>query len=462
MRAENRREERYAWERANLAPWAYLSEYASERDHADPDDNYRTRFQRDRDRVLGCAFFRQLSEKTQVFLYSESDVFRRRLTHVLEVHRLALTLSDHLYANNDLVSAIAYCHDIGHLPFGHASEETITEQMKLFGQGARTYPHAAHGLRVVECLADENFDDHRYFGLNLTREVREGVLKHSGPVEFSGEEFAAMRPSSPCFIEGQVVQKADLVASLVADFDDAIRIGLVKLSDLLGVEGLMDYLNKFRKGGSPQATVGSIKSFSSLRSKLTWSLMQDVIDTTYAVLRNGFPGGEAFDGRTGGIVHKAEDIENYIRKPERLGDTFPGGDPRRPDYMLGWVYPNIVRLSRDGIRVAEGMWKLRSDKVWASSLVTRMNEKAKSVIGTLCRLLAGQPKLMYHRGRPYSEDLIKEKYMNLGLDLEGAMAGKNPSDLRRLVVDYIASLSDMSAIEEYQRLTDPQRHVVRG
>lgn len=169
----------------------------------------RTDFQRDRDRILHCKAFRRLKFKTQVFLSPEGDHYRTRLTHTLEVAQVARTLARSLRLNEDLTEAIALGHDLGHTPFGHIGERTLDELM----QGG--FRHNEQSLRVVDVLEQEGE------GLNLTWEVRDGILCHSGK-------------RAPATLEGECVCRADRIAYLNHDLDDALRAGVLKPFELPG------------------------------------------------------------------------------------------------------------------------------------------------------------------------------------------------------------------------------------
>ena len=180
----------------------------------------RTCFQRDVDRIIHCESFRRLKHKTQVFLSPTNDHFRTRLTHTLEVMCTARCISRCLHLNEDLTEAIALGHDLGHTPFGH-SGETVLNEISETG-----FHHASHSVRVVTVLEKKGE------GLNLTKEVIDGILKHSkgrnGPASFGSEND----PAKPLTVEAQVVRIADLVAYVNHDVDDAIRAGVIKDSDL--------------------------------------------------------------------------------------------------------------------------------------------------------------------------------------------------------------------------------------
>ena len=199
-----------------LSPLAAHAADSAGRDRPIPQCDLRTDYQRDRDRVIHSKSFRRLKFKTQVFLSPEGDHYRTRLTHTLEVSQVARTLARALRLNEDLTEAIALGHDLGHTPYGHIGERTLND---LLPGGFR---HNEQSLRVVEVL--ENGGD----GLNLTKEVRDGIVHHSGPV-------------LPSTLEGECVRKADRIAYLNHDLDDALRAGVLRAfeipSDLLSVLG---------------------------------------------------------------------------------------------------------------------------------------------------------------------------------------------------------------------------------
>ena len=197
------RERTEANERLILSPRAALAAESRGREKAIPPCGIRTDFQRDRDRVIHCKAFRRLKFKTQVFLSPEGDHYRTRLTHTLEVAQVARTLARALRLNEDLTEAIALGHDLGHTPFGHIGERTLNE---LLPGGFR---HNEQSLRVVDLL--ENGGE----GLNLTWEVRDGIVNHSGA-------------GFPATLEGECVRRADRVAYLNHDLDDALRAGVLK------------------------------------------------------------------------------------------------------------------------------------------------------------------------------------------------------------------------------------------
>jgi dGTPase len=205
--AESVREHEAAW----LSPLAVRSYETRGRNLPEEECRLRTPFQRDRDRIIHSKAFRRLRHKTQVFVDPEGDHFRTRLTHTIEAAAIARTVARALRLNEDLVEAIGLGHDLGHPPFGHAGEQALDEVVRE--RGGRGFRHNEHSLRVVERLEREGR------GLNLTWEVRDGILKHTGD-------------EAPETLEGRIVRIVDRVAYINHDIDDAIRAGLLSPDDL--------------------------------------------------------------------------------------------------------------------------------------------------------------------------------------------------------------------------------------
>jgi len=190
-------------EAETLSPYASLSKNSKGRRKQETECDIRTVFQHDRDRIIHCKAFRRLKHKTQVFIAPTGDHYRTRLTHTLEVAQIARTIARSLALNEDLTEAIALGHDLGHTPFGHAGEEALNEV------SSKGFAHNIQSLRVVDVLED----------LNLTYEVRDGILNHTGE-------------KIPRTLEGQIVRIADRIAYINHDIDDALRAGIIVQDDL--------------------------------------------------------------------------------------------------------------------------------------------------------------------------------------------------------------------------------------
>ena len=203
----NIREEQEKREHLILSPYASFSDQSRGRDREEEQCPMRTIYQRDRDRIIHCKAFRRLKHKTQVFLAPAGDRYRTRLTHTLEVSQIARTIAKALRMNEDLTEAIALGHDLGHTPFGHAGESALNNICK------DGFAHFEQSIRVVEILEKKGQ------GLNLTKEVRDGIVNH----RTSG---------NPSTMEGKIVRLSDKIAYINHDIDDGIRAGILKESDI--------------------------------------------------------------------------------------------------------------------------------------------------------------------------------------------------------------------------------------
>jgi dGTPase len=201
-------EEQFLWEPAARS-------YPASRRVPEPDSEVRTPFQRDRDRIVHAKAFRRLKHKTQVFVAPEGDHYRTRLTHTLETCCIARTVARALGLNEDLTEAIGLGHDLGHPPFGHIGEEALDEALR--DRGGAGFKHNLHSLRVVDVLEREGR------GLNLTEQVRDGILNHTGPTK-------------PATLEGRIVRLVDRVAYINHDIDDAVRARILAPEDLPAAE----------------------------------------------------------------------------------------------------------------------------------------------------------------------------------------------------------------------------------
>jgi dGTPase len=206
------------WEDRTLAPYAMRSRASRGRVHAEAEHALRLAFQRDRDRIIHSTAFRRLEYKTQVFVNHEGDYYRTRLTHTMEVAQISRTVARALRLNEDLAEAVALSHDLGHTPFGHAGERVLNELMANYGG----FEHNAQSLRIVDVL-EERYPDFK--GLNLSWEVREGIVKHSPPYDRPlAQQFEPGR--APC-LEAQIVDYADEIAYNSHDIDDGLKSGLL-------------------------------------------------------------------------------------------------------------------------------------------------------------------------------------------------------------------------------------------
>ncbi len=210
----------------SLAPYGMRSKDSKGRAYLDSEPDYRTSFQRDRDRILHTTAFRRLEYKTQVFINFEGDYFRTRLTHTLEVAQIGRTLARALGANEDLVETICLAHDLGHSPFGHSGEVALARLMKDFGG----FDHNKQSLRIVTEL-EQRYPE--FPGLNLTWEVREGMVKHESEYDIS--DARDYTPELRGNLETQIANIADELAYTTHDLDDGLRSGMIHPQLLEGI-----------------------------------------------------------------------------------------------------------------------------------------------------------------------------------------------------------------------------------
>jgi dGTPase len=260
-----------------LASYAMDAARTRGRRHPEPPHPYRDDYARDRDRVIHSRAFRRLEAKTQVFTTRYSDHFRNRLTHTLEVAQIARTVTGALGLNTDLAEALALVHDIGHPPFGHAGERKLDELMRAHGDG---FDHNLHALRIVESFEQRYLD---FPGLNLTFEVREGIIKHSrdySAVEFPELAEYALDLFPP--LEAQLIDLVDEIAYNTADLDDGYEAWLLSLEKICG--GVPAFAEAYHdvEQRHPQGRA-KLKFSEALKRVLDW-LATDLIDHTRAAI----------------------------------------------------------------------------------------------------------------------------------------------------------------------------------
>ncbi|HTY45595.1 MAG TPA: deoxyguanosinetriphosphate triphosphohydrolase [Patescibacteria group bacterium] len=370
-----------------LAPYAMKSCLSRGRVHKEPEHAYRSAYQRDRDRIIHSAAFRRLVHKTQVFVTHEGDYYRTRLTHTLEAAQIARTIATALSLNVDLTEATTLAHDLGHTPFGHSGEEALNELMAGFGG----FNHNLHGLRVVDIL-EERYPS--FPGLNLTWEVREGIVKHSSafdktdiPPEFSPEEMPPL--------ETQVVDIADEIAYDNHDLDDGLTSGLLKESDL----EKLPIWEKIRAGLSSQ--------YSSLEPKIRKHLLiRSLINMQ--------------------VTDLIQETEKNIHAL-RLGSC---DDVKKLDRK-------VISFSQEVSQLRKPMRELLVRKLYHHYRVVRMSNKAKRFVKDLFTVYVEKPEA-----------------------LPDDIQARVPRDGVRLAVcDYIASMTDRYALDEYKKLFEPYEKV---
>jgi dGTPase len=280
-----------------LSPLAARS-YPASRAHPEEDCALRTPFQRDRDRIVHSKSFRRLTHKTQVFVAPRGDHYRTRLTHTLEVTTISRTVARALALNEDLVEAIGLGHDLGHPPFGHIGEEVLDSCLKdRFG---RDFRHYEHSLRIVERLEREGA------GLNLTAQVRDGIVRHSS------------RAPLPDTLEGRIVRVIDRVAYINHDIDDAVRAGLLSERELPG-----EPIAVLGESGSQRidALVHDMVEHSAragdiVQGPLAGPAMSELREFMFERVYMG-PAVRAEHAKIGAVIRRL--FEHYIEHPQLLG-----------------------------------------------------------------------------------------------------------------------------------------------
>jgi dGTPase len=383
-----------------LAPYASKSAGSLGRTlHGDEPDEFRANFQRDRDRILYSRAFKDLQYKTQVFLISEGDFYRTRLTHTLEVAQHARTLARSLRLNEDLCEAIAYAHDIGHTPFGHTGEETLNEIMAEEGG----FEHNLQSLRIVDLL-EKRYP--AYEGLNLCFETREGIARHATTYDHPSipEEFQRLTQPS---LEAQVVNIADPLAYCAHDLEDALNAGYLAI-------------NTIKKMANP--------------------LVQRVLQkcrTKY----NGFEaGGTIIQARL--LVRTLIEETNIMVLTQTLARIEQHGIDSR-EQVRETVAPLVTAPERDW-EDFKALKRFLFEQVYRSPQVCIMNEKGRLILTRIFRHLEKRPEM-----------LPKGLFARIG-QARGAEAN------RRVIVDYIAGMTDRYAMDLYQMMFEPYEKVMFG
>jgi dGTPase len=335
----NIREKTEAWELEHLEPYACFSRKTKGRRYPEGEDETRTAFQHDRDRVIHTSAFRRLEYKTQVFVYHEGDYFRTRLTHTIEVAQIARTLARSLGVNEDLTEAVALSHDLGHPPFGHSGETTLNELMKDDGG----FNHNVHSLRIVDELEKKypEFD-----GLNLTYEVREGIAKHATDYDNVGPSEFLSHPNAS--LEGQIVDIADEIAYNSHDIDDGIASGMLSLADMVASVRLWRETYTAVREAYPDQSENVVRLVSV--SRIIGRQVADVVDRVREKIQ-------------GLHIKTVEDIRHA---PERIG-VFSAGmaemNEELKDFLMKNLYRQhrVVRMSGKAERILKDLFRTYLD-----------------------------------------------------------------------------------------------------
>ena len=342
-----------------LAHLRFPVEQSAGRQYPEPDHPYRTAFERDRDRVVHSRAFRRLEAKTQVFAPGISDHFRNRLTHTIEVAQIARTLARVLQLDENLTEALALAHDIGHPPFAHAGEEELNRQMERFGEG---FDHNLHALRIVESFEQRYA---RFPGLNLTFEVREGIVKHSRDIA-PGEipELDGYLPGVRPPLEAQLIDLADEVAYNTADLDDAFSAGMVAAEEVAQCVPQYRAIHEATETQFPGATP---------RERFHESLRQ-LVDT----LVSGLIEGTARRARES----RAESVQDVRRVPGRL-----------------------AAFSEETAQTSLALKRFLFENVYGSAALKEGRERSMAMIGELFQFFLADPERL---PQPYCQQAAEQ------------------------------------------------------
>ena len=375
-------------ERTDLAGYACTSAASLGRKHAEEFRDNRPAFERDRDRIIHCAAFRRLEYKTQVFVNHEGDYYRTRLTHSLEVAQIGRAIARRLRLNEELTEALALSHDLGHTPFGHTGEEVLNRLM----HGSGGFEHNLQSFRVVDEL-EERYPG--FNGLNLTWEVREGIIKHSSPYDAPVETMAEFMPGVVSSIEGQIINYADEIAYNNHDIDDGLKSGYITIAMLEQVELWREVSAAVRQ---KYPTIDDKRLVYQTISALIGLLINDLCET---ICNNLIQYG----------INSVSDLRRVNRAVVHFSDSVTA----RNLELKRFLFQNLYRHHK----------------------VDKMRVKAEIFITRLFETYLKYP------------NLLPPKYQ----------ARMERFGLQRVVCDYIAGMTDRFALDEYKRLFEPYERV---
>ncbi len=375
-------------ERNDLAGYACTSAASRGRKHPEEHRDNRPAFERDRDRIIQCAAFRRLEYKTQVFVNHEGDYYRTRLTHSLEVAQIGRAIARKLRLNEELTEALALSHDLGHTPFGHTGETVLNKLMQGYGG----FEHNMQSFRVVEEL-EERYPG--FNGLNLTWEVREGIIKHSTPYDAASEIMAEFLPGTVPSIEGQIINYADEIAYNNHDIDDGLKSGYITLEMLERVDLWREVCDGVRR---KYPTIDDKRLVYQTISALIGLLINDICSTASANIEKL------------GITSLAD-----LRRQNRVVVHFADDITERNLALKHFLFQNLYRHYK----------------------VDKMRVKSEIFITRLFETYLHYPNLL-----PPKYQLRLERF-----------------GLQRVVCDYIAGMTDRFALDEYKRLFEPYERV---
>jgi len=376
-----------------LAPFAAHDVLSRGRRHPEPPPEYRSEFQRDRDRIIHSNAFRRLVYKTQVFVNHEGDLYRTRVTHSLEVAQIARSIARALRLNEPLIEAISLAHDLGHTPFGHAGQDALNACMRPYGG----FEHNLQSLRVVDQL-EERYAE--FSGLNLTFECREGILKHCSARNARelgelGERFIKRRQPG---LEAQIANLADEIAYNNHDVDDGMRAGLIEVKQLLDVQIFRRHYDAVTH---QYPKLAERRLLHEVIRRMINFVVIDLIRTTQSNLEDAQP----------------ESIDDVRRRSKPLAAM---SDEVRAEHLE--------------------LKKFLNEHVYRHHRVQRMTSKARRVVTQLFEAFLADVNLLPPEHRGVAEDTKR---------------APSEKSRARAVADYIAGMTDRYAILEHRRVFEP-------
>jgi dGTPase len=377
----------------SLAPFAAHDALSRGRRYPEPPPEFRSEFQRDRDRIIHSNAFRRLVYKTQVFVNHEGDLYRTRITHSIEVAQIARSIARALHLNEPLTEAISLAHDLGHTPFGHAGQDALNACMRPYGG----FEHNMQSLRVVDHL-EERYAE--FPGLNLTFECREGILKHCSVrnargLDELGERFIKRRQPS---LEAQIANLSDEIAYNNHDVDDGLRAGLI---DIQGLRDVSLFRRQYDAVTRQYPDLGERRLVHEVIRRMVNFVVVDLIRTTQARLADASPSS----------------IDDVRRRAKPLAGM---SDDVRAEHLE--------------------LKKFLNECVYRHYKVLRMTAKARRVVTALFEAFLDDVNLMPTEHRDAARH---------------AKPTHGSTARARVVADYIAGMTDRYAILEHRRLFDP-------
>jgi dGTPase len=356
-----------------LAPYGLRSRLSRGRAHPETEAAYRTAFQRDRDRVLHTTAFRRLEYKTQVFVNTEGDYYRTRLTHTLEVAQIGRTVARTLGANEDLVEAISLAHDLGHPPFGHSGEQTLEHLMAAHGG----FDHNHQSMRIVTEL-ERRYSD--FPGLNLTWEVREGIVKHE--TEYDVADAAEYDPQKRGHLEAQIANAADELAYTAHDLDDGLRSALIAPRQLAGLE-LWETLRE--QAGWRGGDFDDLVRHRMIR-RLIGIEVTDLVETTERRLQaSGSQSAEAIQLLSYNVIGFSDSLSAMNRQLKSFL------------YQNMYQHHRVVQMQTKAARILEDLFEAYAAHPELLSREVQERASAGDLHRTICDYIAGMTDRFAHQ-----------------------------------------------------------------